>query len=290
MNIAALLLLAVACMPWHALSAPAPGFQVFDATLYRDKPDLGRQGLAPIEILYASAFWPDTRSAGAMDALPDERTVRRRAREARALDRPVVIDIEHWPLDGADERMRGYLAKYITVLQWTRSEAPGLNIGYFELLPMVAYGWALAAPGSRDHQRWQHENARRGALAPFVDAVYPHLYTYYPDRRAWTRYAEANLREARRYGKPVYAFLWPQYSERNAELGQRYLPEDFWRLQLETVRDLADGIVIWGGWDGAGGAPAAWDESAPWWRVTREFMRTLRAPEAGSGGPPGGTP
>lgn len=256
-------------------AAAAGGFQVFDGTLYRDKPDFANYGILPIEILYVSRFWPDTRAVDEMERLPDEERVRRVAREARVKDVPVVIDIEHWSLDGSEKEKRANLAKYTTVLQWLRNEAPDMHLGYFAVVPMGAYGWALKDPASVEYRLWQSENAKRADLASRVDAVYPQLYTYYPDRQAWVRYAVANLREARRYGKPVYAFLWPQYSERNKHLGHQYLPADFWRLQLETAARHADGIVIWGGWDSEQWGRARWDESAPWWQVTREFMDGL---------------
>lgn len=276
------------CLPAAAetplpAEVPPAAFKVFDGTLYRHKPDLSGYGIEPIDILYAARFWPDTRSPRAMARLPDRARVRSVARAASAAGRPVVVDIEHWPLGGDDAAMRENLAKYITVLQWMRDAAPALNLGYFGRLPMTAYGWALAAPGSRDDRRWRAENERRGALAPFVDAVYPPLYTYSPNQHAWVRYAEANLREAHRYGKPVYAFLWPRYSEHNKDLGLQPLPADFWRLQLETVRKYADGVVIWGGWDAGRGGPADWDGSAPWWQETRRFMEELM-----HGSPPGG--
>lgn len=250
-------------------------FKVFDGTAYRNKPKLDGYGIEPIEILYQYRFWPDNSSPMKLEQLPDEHTVRRVAREAMKKKYPVVVDIEHWRLDGDESQIRENLAKYTTVLQWLRNEAPDLRFGYFELLPMNAYGWALNDPNSSDYRRWQTVNEQRADLAPFVDAVYPPLYTYYPDQLKWVQYARANLREARRYGKPVYAFLWPQYSEQNKELSQQYLPADYWRLQLETAMKYADGIVIWGGWDGARNAPALWDDSAPWWQVTREFMHTL---------------
>lgn len=264
--------------PMAKINPLTPQFKVFDGTLYRNKPTLDEYRIEPIEILYVSRFWPDNSSSGIMEQLPDEHTVRRVAREAMKKKYPVVVDIEHWRLDGDESQIRENLAKYATVLQWLRNEAPDLRFGYFELLPMNAYGWALKNQNSSDYRRWQTVNEQRGNLAPLVDAVYPPLYTYYPDQLEWVRYARANLSEARRYGKPVYAFLWPQYSEQNKELSQQYLPADYWRLQLETARKYADGIVIWGGWDGKRNGPADWDDSAPWWQVTREFMRTHSPP------------
>lgn len=249
---------------------------VFDGTLYRHKPELGSYGIKPVDILYMTRFWPNDRSPSALGRLPRESVVRQLAREASAKAQPVVIDIEHWRLDGGDKQMNTNLARYESVLRWMRNEAPGLKLGYFGHLPMTAYGWSIRGQGSRAYRRWQIENKKRGALAPLVDAIYPPLYTYFPNQRDWVRFAIANLREAHRYGKPVYAFLWPQYVERNNQVGLQYLPAKFWRLQLETVRKYADGVVIWGGWDGKHGGPATWDETAPWWTVTKQFLRELQ--------------
>lgn len=270
----------ILCVGAATASEPTPKllppheFKVFDGTLYRGKPDMTRYGIEPIEVLYVSRFFHNVPAAYTQQQLPDRRIVRRVAREASALKRPVIIDIEHWSLTGSDSSMRSNMAKHITVLQWLRNEAPDLNLGYFAILPEPAYGWALKSPGSREYDLWSADNERRSDLAPLVDAVYPAVYTYFPDRDAWVRYAIANLTEARRYGKPVYAFLWPQYSEANKDIGLQFLPADYWRLQLETVRKYADGIAIWGGWGGVG--PAVWDDNAPWWQVTRDFMHDLR--------------
>jgi hypothetical protein len=73
-------------------------------------------------------------------------------------------------------------------------------------------------------------------------------------------------------GKPVYAFLWPQYySTRHKELGDIYIEADFWRLQLETAYKYADGVVIW--------FPLRidWEQASqgPWWEVTKTFLKDL---------------
>ena len=38
-------------------------------------------------------------------------------------------------------------------------------------------------------------------------------------------------------------------------------------------RRIADGIVLWGGYDLQAGRPRAWDEREPGWRVTKEMLR-----------------
>ena len=65
-------------------------------------------------------------------------------------------------------------------------------------------------------------------------------------------------------------FLWPRYEENKpTDVTGQYMPADFWRLQLETCRQYADGIVIWGGWQ------EQWDENAPWWVETKKFLQGL---------------
>lgn len=247
-------------------------FAVYDATLYRNKPDLSGLGVRPMKVVYSREFWPG-KTLG--DGLPDEATVRGLAREAALQDEPVCLDIEHWPLRGAGVSVLASLRKYARILDWYHSESPGIRVGYYGTPPIRDYWRAMRDPQSRDYRVWQGENLRLRQLAARADVIYPSLYTFYADRAGWQAYAIAQIREARRYGKPVYVFLWPQYHDSNAFLGGQYLPPDFWRQQLETARKYADGVVIWGGWGEAG--PAEWDESAPWWQATREFLaQTVR--------------
>jgi hypothetical protein len=73
------------------------------------------------------------------------------------------------------------------------------------------------------------------------------------------------MTEAKQYGRPVYPFLWPQYHK-----SWKPIDRDFWRLQLETVFDNADGMVIW---TPAKGKPR-WNPVAPWWEETVDFLKT----------------
>lgn len=152
-------------------------------------------------------------------------------------------------------------------------------------------------------------------LARTVDMVLPSLYTPYmePEEEvslthknlnewthsgeAWRKNAEWVLQEARKYGKPVYAFLWPQYHDepkacQEAQAPQRkvlgcdkpdgrdgfgVIPGDYWRFQLETVYELADGLVIWdysqskekgGDWNSLTNC----NDSSHWWYETLDFL------------------
>lgn len=247
---------------------------VFDATMYSGKPNLQVFGVRPLNLVYAHKFWRDMHDKVAIESLPSEHAVRRAASGIPATQDPVCIDVEHWPLVGTDSVVFDSISKYAQLVDWFKSERPDLAVGLFGIIPVADYYRSRRGRASRAYAEWRSDNDRLKILADRVDVIFPYLYTYYRDERQWVRFAIENLREARRYGKPVYVFLWPQYSEKNESIGYSYIHANFWRLQLETVSPYVDGIVIWGGWDRENKRPAVWDESAAWWRVTKEFVRS----------------
>ncbi len=120
-------------------------------------------------------------------------------------------------------------------------------------------------------------------------------------RQAWKAYAIANISEARKYHKPVYAFLWPQFHDetkaclearkKQGDLtspkilgckdpgrdGVSTIPGDYWRFQLETVYELADGLVIWD-YSKSKDEGGDWNDltncknSSHWWFQTLDFL------------------
>jgi hypothetical protein len=257
-----------------ASASVSRSFVVFDGNLFHSKPDLSRHGVKPLKIIYVREFGEEWYNGSGRMQPPDENKVKQLAREVGAKESLVAIDIEHWPLTGDVITVHESVRKYKQVARWFHEAAPALPIGFFGIVPMSAYGWSLKGPESSEYKAWQQINDRLIPLAQEVDVVFPHAYTYYsqPDQAAWVRYAEENIKEARRYGKPVYVFLWFRYETLGLNAGKD-IPPSFWRLQLETVRKHADGVVIWGGWGSKG--PEAWTEDAPWWQVTKQFVSQL---------------
>lgn len=257
------------------VSAAVPkAFHVFDATLYKNKPPLGMYDFHPLSILYEWRLIPGDSPAG---FLPAERLVRTIAGEYRGVTEPLVIDIERWPLKGGAADVQSTVGRFASVLAWVKNEIPGVRIGVYGTVPLPDYWRAIRDPRSPEYRSWQRDNDQLEDLVAQVDALFPSLYTFYPDRQGWVTYAIAQLTEAKRKanGKPVYAFLWPQYHESNRLLGLRRLDPDYWELELKTVYQYADGVVIWGGWGDKG--PELWDEDAPWWQVTKRFLAALPA-------------
>lgn len=254
----------------------AKQFVLFDGTLYKDKPDLAELGFKPIRILYEGELWDQ----GANRAgLPAKGRVQAIASVVRDREVPIVIDIERWPTSPTIHKVsvaaaQANVKQFATLLSGFHEAVPEISVGLYGIVPIIDYWRAIREPTTAEYRSWVGDNDLARPLVGLVDALFPSLYTFYTDRQGWVKVAVAQITEARRLagGKPVYVFLWPQYHDSNRLLGMTYLPADYWKLELETARQYADGAVIWGGW-GRNDKPAAWDEEAAWWQVTREFLK-----------------
>ncbi len=242
-------------------------FLVFDALMFKERPDMASFGMRRLRMVYAQDLWPNKPTA----QLPHENAVRAVARQVHRQGDLVCIDIEHWPLFDQDNELReDNLRKYQQVADWFHAAEPGVRLGYYAVVPPRAYN-ALAQHYQPGIQQWKARCAAMQPLASHVDVVFPSLYTLSDDPEAWRHFAKTTLQEARQYHKQVYAFLWPSFHEASKRAGEP-IPGKFWRLQLDTCRKYADGVVIWGGYQ------KEWNKNAEWWQETREFLDELRDP------------
>jgi Hyaluronidase len=247
-------------------------FPVFDATTFAQKPDLAPYGLKRLPVVYPAYMW-DSKEQAAQTNLPDRNRVNAFAQLAAQSSNILVIDIEQWPLVGDPATVASSIVKLRTVLRWFKSPVPSMKIGFYGFPPLRDYWDSVQQESSPRYKSWQTKNDGLAPIAQLADVLFPSLYTFYDDRSGWTKYAIAEIREARRYagGKPVYVFLWPQY-EAGGTLANTFLPGDFWRMQLETANKYADGMVIW-----CCTGRQTWDDKAPWWLETQKFIKQLHS-------------
>jgi hypothetical protein len=246
--------------PLSRLTLAAPRFQVFDALLYSGRRDLSRYGIQPLPTLYN--LWRPQSPHGAIDytamraalgALPNWASL-------------YFIDIEYWPLLQVSPSVRdSSISKFLEVAKIARSARPGARFGFYNVAPIGTY-WAILMQQSKEYPEWLRANRALDPLAAMVDVLFPSLYTFYNEPGGWMTVAQGILAEARRYGKPVYPFLWPEFHDSNRQLAGQVIPADFWAAQLRFCRENADGVVLWGGYQ------HQWDENAAWWQTTREAL------------------
>jgi len=244
-----------------AAEQPQP-FDARNAMRFANLPDLTRYGLKDVTVVYTSALWPKKAKRSDPDiSFIRSETIPRVRQKATDL---VVIDVEHWDLSGtSSDEVERNIDRYVAILDAFRTHMPGIRLGLYSTVPIRNY-WTPVQGRSADLAVWRRENERLKPIADASDVLFPSLYTFYDDRDGWLTYANANMAEARQYGRPVYPFLWPQY-----HTSWQPIDRDFWRLQLETVFRNADGMVIW---TPAKGKPR-WNPEAPWWQETVDFLQ-----------------
>jgi len=273
-----LILLPVIAFP----SKPQPDatFRIFDGTIYTDKPDFNQFDIEDIKILYGNDFWDkgDNR-----DIVPAKKKIVRLA-QIYSDQRYVVLDIEQWPTQGHKYRpwiLDNNVAKYTYVYEIFKSAAPNVKTGLF-VIPVSNYEKSLSEKGSPLFEEWTRENERFSGLAKLVDVAFVSSYTYEENWCNWKTSVEAKLQQLNHiYKGEIYLFLWPQYYDHSPapeHLRLKFIPRDFWRFQLETAKRLANGVVVWGGWDFENARPLRWDGSAEWWHETIRFFQDSQKP------------
>jgi hypothetical protein len=251
-------------------------FEVFDATLYKRKPSLADHGIKPITVIYAQQVWgpKDSRKE-----VPKLKAVLNRLAKIPPSQKMVVLDFEHWSLQGYRHRPRIYnesIEKLKKTFELFKKHRPSIQFGFFAQIPVCHFNRAILPSNHPDHILWQTDVRRVKRLAEKVDVIFPSAYTYTDNRKEWTKFVQASLKEAKKifHGK-IYPFIWPQFFNNRPtprHLQAQYMDAEFWRFQLETMFKYADGVVIWGGWDFGNKKAATWKEAAPWWQVTKSFL------------------
>ena len=244
-------------------------FYLFDATLYADKNDLVPFGIKPIKVVYEREIFGDVKE----NRLPDINSIKDLALKYKN-EEWLILDIERW--DIVDSTILDNINLYIEFINIFKKYNSETKVGYYGVLPIRDYWRASKKKGVIKHQEWVDENIKLKQLADVVDAIFPSVYTFYQDKRGWEDFASNQIEMARIIapGKPVIPFVWPDYHDSNKTFAHRYIGDEYWRFQLDTILSHADGVVIWGGWDSKNWRPATWDDNFRWWKVTKEFIKS----------------
>lgn len=249
-----LAVLLAACGGFVLGQLPEKQFVIYDNMFYKGKPDTTPAGLVPSNVIYEDKIWPNHQQVG---SLPDHQAFLALVRATNVNPGPVVIDIENLSLRVSPDAARHNAETLAKLADWAHEAAPGKVIGY--------YGTNTLS----DVPQWNSAAARE--LATHVDAFFPALYTFDDNRARWEKRAQTSLAQSRELDpkKPVYFYIWPQYHVGSAR-ALRYVDGDYWKFQLETSRQYADGVVIWGS------RSYVWDPRSGWWDATAQFTAYLQ--------------
>lgn len=230
---------------------------VYNATLYENQPDR-LENVRPMHFLGHTNLWKD---GSDKDDLPDNLGHIFEFEGGEVPDDvSVYLDIEHWHETHGFETETVMLRRFAEM--W-KEAYPTRRAGYYRMAPVSDY-WATQVPETHDlerYQEWRGKCFDRGSIVDVTGISHPSLYTHYPDKERWCVFAARSIAEARKYGQLVVPFLWPQYHVgADPALRLQYLDVEYFRMQWELCRALADGVVIWGGWKHPGGERMQWDD------------------------------
>ncbi len=246
-----------------------------DATLYTGKPDLSQYGIEHVTLVEPQRWWANAKvdAPGRHDVTVQNGKDLAGNKGSSIID-PLIIDLE-LPGVGSDPSSVENIQPYLDVVSGIREGGYDRPLAFYGAIPIRDY-WRAQKAGTPAYRQWQAANDRIAKIVPSVSALFPSLYTFYNDQAGWVRYAEANVGEAKRIGqgRPVYPFLWPQYHDSAGGLAYQYLPRDYWLQELRTMARVADGLVIWGGWNTPQRRADPWDNTAQWWQTTLEFIKS----------------
>lgn len=263
-----------------AMSFPAlarEGFLLLDDIGQSGKPSTETLGFTPVRAIPTSALWPRDGDLTEPNFAAIKRGV---SKHPNALG-IACLDIEHWSTSTTDSlELKSNIDKLVSVVDFVHNEFPDLKVGYYGMIPVRNYN-DVRRNDLPALKTWQKQNDRLRPLGEAVDIVFPSIYAFNHNAEEWKNYAIHNLLEARKYGKPVIAFLWPQVHQSSLFSKLEFVNYEFWTLQLETVYEYADGIIIWTPW---GEMRTPFDPLADWWKATQDFVfrHKLNASNEGS--------
>lgn len=162
-----------------------------------------------------------------------------------------ILDYEEWKIPDETD-------KHIQVADWWREVRPDVRIGFYGILPQLAYWPSIS--GGVDKAKWKQTNSSLGrvrnkygkwsnrGLVDVVDFVCPCLYSFYPNGGGWdhealwfSHYAPATIEASRLYQKQVYPFIWQRIQGDMSLI----ISDDHFRRQIEWCLKNADGVCVW---------------------------------------------
>ena len=287
---------AAACLA-AASGAAVAAAPLYSALLHRGAPPVGERMIVVYErLLFAKGAVPGARvpTDAGIDAAAANAAAQRRAAEERGQGvAPVVaLVVERWPTWPFVplEQHLASVADYADVARRFAS-ASGEKVCLNGVFP--GGGISTVTRSLREEplrEEWEAvARASWEVLDGAVDALCPSLYTYYDGEgeqrefqiSQWQGFARRTLEVGRDIAPelPIYPFVWPRFHGGGGLAGEPFVPPEYWRAELETLADAADGVVLWGGYDPDARAQRPWDESAPWWEITRDVFGDQLASE-----------
>ena len=197
----------------------------------------------------------------------------------------VLVDHEDW-FEGTQAQRLATAFNFATLYRGLKSRRPDLKFAFYAFGIKHHSTYPAFSPSSPDYQAWQRMSDDYAEMLAVVDALCPTLYFWYTEADDGLAFTQARspglfrgyLTDARRlldqYGapnRPVYPYIWWRKHDASKDL-ELWI----WKDMLAQCKELADGFVLWGGYQ------QKWDAGA-WWinPFLESISRQVKQPRGG---------
>jgi hypothetical protein len=252
--------------PSASATATTAKYRILQSPAFANMPEPMAPGIETLYLVPQGALYS---KKGALVA----KKVKAVALEAQTRNQILVLDVEKWSVDtrfSTTAEIDASLAEMSQIIAMIRKTAPGVKLGFWNI---GVTGVPQNLNDATAMAKWKQSVDYLVAHLPEQDFQFPGLYTKSSvdiNANEWEASSKAILEQAARYAKPIYPFLYMN----DLDTGDA-LPGDYWKMQMSTMRQFADGAVIWGG-------SGSWDPNAPWFQATLGVQAETAAPA----GPP----
>lgn len=268
------------CLIASKFHAQKKDFKVYDAIMFANKPDLYKEGLSKINMIYEdsilsyNAKFPKVANERLLDYAKLKRTFGR-----VDVKYPICLDIESWNLNR--KSLQKSVPKYVKILQNFNKNFPKSDIGLYGVLPYADLNLYMdKAPFNKNKSQnwnlnWNIINNNLGAISKNSTVAYPSCYTRSKDKNLWLSAFLAQINQIKKINPSIKinAFLWPQYYAPGSDYNDQEIDKDFWNFQLETAYKYCDAIVIWASpFKTKNREINIWNSKSDWWLATKNFI------------------
>lgn len=233
-------------------------FKIFNALLFKETPDLTEYGFSKINMIYEdgviSTDYHRKKGDFTWRFVDSKKIANQSVKSRKNSQTPTVLDVEYWGHLLYNARTKREAEEiFLQLIRLYRANDPNSLVSVF------------------------HYGAISERIYNASNVVYPCYYTHGTNRNEWVAMVKNGIAAIKKRNKdlPIYVFIWPQYNPvpGKHDLGYKFVEADFWRLQLETLYPLCDGVIIWSHHRDENGKEIYFNEEMPWFQETLKFIK-----------------
>lgn len=253
-------------------------FEVFNALLYRNTPNLESYGYKKINLFYEEDLMNLDKGQKGGNSINYSKIKKAALKSIKNPDIPVCLDVESWQLD--DSNRFASKKMYLEILRYFKKVNKYSKVGFYGVFPMDSphADYSFNSPIREDviMPKWHESNNYVKDIGKKMDIYFPVFYTRMKDENTWEKIVIEKVNKIKEVNKnaKIYGFVWPQYYSDDGYY--KFIESNVWKRQLEVVYKYCDGVVIWSHYLGENKKTIDFSYEMDWFKETNKFIKEKR--------------